>query len=365
MIAPPCNISLASPLPHSTRMISLTRDQRLTTARQNRLVYKFVTPSFLATRNAPVHDRPDGGVRVMTLQYPLCLFCRIYWTPIFEYCFLGLTHGIPYYANNSTAVSAADLDLLCIFTLALTTVQTSRVILVVFASMLQRRGQQERRSISSCFPPTDCPSSIQDTLDKVESSEVLNSSISNIYNGCPLNPLPVSIALLLVCVWQDENKLVTHQQELVSGEQPELSGHSPPTEPPIPAIDASSSSRLAISNKPRVEAETLAIHAAVAAGDVASVEAYIARNADKILKFRRPSATATTALVPPTSGIAVLLVDPAAPKSDADSGGVSPLEVVNLRGRTPLHTACVGGHIRVVEVLLAAGADANAFDNTG
>ncbi|CAM9194008.1 unnamed protein product [Ectocarpus sp. 12 AP-2014] len=162
-----------------------------------------------------------------------------------------------------------------------------------------------------------------------------------------------------------ESKLVTQQQEPVSGEQPELRGHSPATDPPIPATDASSSSRLAISNKPRVEAQTLAIHDAVFAGDVSSVEAYIARNADKILKFRRPSATATTALVPPTSGIAALLVDPAAPKSDADSGGVSPLEVVNLRGRTPLHTACVGGHIRVVEVLLAAGADANAFDNAG
>ncbi|CAB1120625.1 unnamed protein product [Ectocarpus sp. CCAP 1310/34] len=164
---------------------------------------------------------------------------------------------------------------------------------------------------------------------------------------------------------KDENKLVMQQQELVSGEQPELSGHSPATEPPIPATDASSSSRLEISNRPRVEAETLAIHAVVAAGDVSSVEAYIARNADKILKFRRPSATATTTLVPPTSGIAALLVDPAAPKSDADSGGVSPLEVVNLRGRTPLHTACIGGHIRVVELLLAAGADANAFDNAG
>ncbi|CAM9687063.1 unnamed protein product [Ectocarpus sp. 4 AP-2014] len=164
---------------------------------------------------------------------------------------------------------------------------------------------------------------------------------------------------------KDENKLVTQKQGLVSGKQPELSGNSPATDPPIPATDASSSSRLAISNKPRVEAETLAIHDAVAVGDVSSVEAYIARNADKILKCGRPSATATTALVPPTSGIAALLVDPAAPKSDADSGGVSPLEVVNLRGRTPLHTACVGGHIRVVEVLLAAGADANAFDNAG
>ncbi|CAN0274505.1 unnamed protein product, partial [Ectocarpus sp. 8 AP-2014] len=79
---------------------------------------------------------------------------------------------------------------------------------------------------------------------------------------------------------EDENKLVTQQQELLSGEQPELSGNSPATEPPIPATDASSSSRLAISNKPRVDAETLAIHAAVAAGDVSSVEAYIARNAD-------------------------------------------------------------------------------------
>lgn len=158
---------------------------------------------------------------------------------------------------------------------------------------------------------------------------------------------------------------MTQRREPVSGEQPELSGHCPATEPPIAATNASSSSRLAISNKPRVEAETLAVHAAVAAGDVSSVEDYIARNTDKILHFRRPGATATTALVPPTSGIAALLVDPAAPKSDADSGSVSPLEVVDLRGRTPLHTACVGGHIQVVMVLLAAGADANAFDNAG
>ncbi|CAM9863141.1 unnamed protein product, partial [Ectocarpus fasciculatus] len=164
---------------------------------------------------------------------------------------------------------------------------------------------------------------------------------------------------------KDENELVMQQQELVSGQQPELSDHSPATAPPIPATTDASSSRLATSNKPRVEAETLAIHASVAAGDLSSVEAYISRNADKILKFRRPGATATTALVPPTSGIAALLVDPAAPKSDADSGSVSPLEVVDLRGRTPLHTACVGGHIQVVEVLLAAGADANAFDNAG
>ncbi|CAM9750619.1 unnamed protein product, partial [Hapterophycus canaliculatus] len=42
-----------------------------------------------------------------------------------------------------------------------------------------------------------------------------------------------------------------------------------------------------------------------------------------------------------------------------------PLEVVDLRGRTPLHTACLEGRVEVVRLLLRAGADANAFDDAG
>ena len=41
------------------------------------------------------------------------------------------------------------------------------------------------------------------------------------------------------------------------------------------------------------------------------------------------------------------------------------VDLKNGRGRVPLHAAAAGGHLDVVEVLIAAGARFNALDNAG
>lgn len=112
--------------------------------------------------------------------------------------------------------------------------------------------------------------------------------------------------------------------------------------------------------------ETLAFHAAVAAGDILSVEAYLSQNADRILRSKAAASQDDLYRKEDTTGFAALLVVPGGPNSDPDgNGAVSPLEVVDLRGRTPLHTACVEGQAEVVRVLLKAGANADAFDSAG
>lgn len=113
--------------------------------------------------------------------------------------------------------------------------------------------------------------------------------------------------------------------------------------------------------------ETLAFHAAVAAGDILSVEAYLSQNADRILRSKAAASQDDLySRKEDTTGFAALLVVPGGPNSDPDgNGAVSPLEVVDLRGRTPLHTACVEGQAEVVRVLLKAGANADAFDSAG
>lgn len=114
------------------------------------------------------------------------------------------------------------------------------------------------------------------------------------------------------------------------------------------------------SSRPRVGNETLAFHTAVAAGDVSSVQAYISQNADKIHRCRAAAAAAA-------DGVGAALLAMPGPNSSSPSGGsgLSPLELVDLRGRTPLHTACVEGRSEVARVLLRAGADANTFDSAG
>lgn len=169
---------------------------------------------------------------------------------------------------------------------------------------------------------------------------------------------------------------------------PPESNHPPPAEPPQAAATAAdadatkkpdaSSPRLTAGGgggggRPRVCAETLAFHAAVAAGDVPSVEVYIAQNADKILQSKAAAAAASQDDLyrkeDTTTGFAALLVVPGGLNSGDPGGGgggaLSPLEVVDLRGRTPLHTACVEGRAEVVRVLLRAGANASAFDSAG
>lgn len=118
--------------------------------------------------------------------------------------------------------------------------------------------------------------------------------------------------------------------------------------------------------------EALAFHAAVAGGDMRSVKAYIARVAGDrkvpapALASAAEAAEAVAALPmrsPPTSGLAAMLVEPGPPGGGSGGGGA--LEVLDLRGRTPLHTACAEGRVEMVRVLLRAGADAGAFDSAG
>lgn len=153
---------------------------------------------------------------------------------------------------------------------------------------------------------------------------------------------------------------------------PPESHHPPPAAPQTtaPAADTKNTPDAAPpaarpANRPRVGSETLAFHADVAAGDTRSIEAYLAKNADKIIRSR--ASRDGLCRKEDTGGFAALLVVPAAgPNSDPDSGAaLSPLEVVDLRGRTPLHTACAEGQADVVRVLLRAGADASAFDSAG
>lgn len=155
-----------------------------------------------------------------------------------------------------------------------------------------------------------------------------------------------------------------------SNHPPPAASQTTPTAAPATAAPASAATdtatkpdALRTANRPRVGSETLAFHAAVAAGDVPAVEAYIAQNADKIRQCR----AAPDALYrkEDTAGFAAMLVVPGPTNSDPDGGALSPLEVVDLRGRTPLHTACVEGQAEVVRVLLVAGADASAFDSAG
>eukprot|EP00752_Nemacystus_decipiens_P001323 g1313.t1 len=150
---------------------------------------------------------------------------------------------------------------------------------------------------------------------------------------------------------------------------PPETNHPPPAAAPqTTAADTTKKpdalSRLA--GRPRVGTETLAFHAAVAAGDIPSVEAYIARNADKIVKSKASSQDDALYRTEDATGFAALLVVPGGPNGDPDGrGALSPLEAVDLRGRTPLHTACVEGQAEVVRVLLKAGANAGAFDSAG
>lgn len=171
-----------------------------------------------------------------------------------------------------------------------------------------------------------------------------------------------------------------------------LINHPSPGAPPIVADATCDASRPADSTnnntRRRVGSETLALHAAVAVGDVSSVEAYIAQNAEKIRRFgagaaavagggddglskndeTAPATTATATLRPPASGIGAALLVVPGPNSSSPGGGgssLSPLELVDLRGRTPLHRACVEGRTEVARVLLRAGADANTFDSAG
>lgn len=151
---------------------------------------------------------------------------------------------------------------------------------------------------------------------------------------------------------------------------PPETNHPPPAAPQIAAATpANKPDAPRPTNRARVGIETLAFHAAVAAGDMVSVEAYIALNEEKIrqsqavhdeddgLPYSRKEDT--------TTGFAALLVVPGPSSDPAGSSILSPLEVLDLCGRTPLHTACVEGQAEVVRVLLRAGADAGAFDSAG
>ena len=47
------------------------------------------------------------------------------------------------------------------------------------------------------------------------------------------------------------------------------------------------------------------------------------------------------------------------------SGGAADVNHVDERGRTPLMAASVNGHVEIVDMLLAAEANANAVDGNG
>lgn len=100
--------------------------------------------------------------------------------------------------------------------------------------------------------------------------------------------------------------------------------------------------------------ETLEFHAAIAAGDVSSVEAHIDENGDGDGDgYTDPTATRS-------SGLGAMLA-----VSGVGQAASSVLEARDRRGRTPLHTACAAGRVEVLRVLLRAGANVNAVDRAG
>lgn len=115
-------------------------------------------------------------------------------------------------------------------------------------------------------------------------------------------------------------------------------------------------------SKPRhVDVETRDLHAAVAAGNVAAVEAYIERNAGNKASGGSGRGVGEVPVVV-LSGLGALLASSGL-GPEATTG--SSLEVRDRRGRTPLLTACVCGQAGLVRALLRAGANANAFDSAG
>lgn len=95
------------------------------------------------------------------------------------------------------------------------------------------------------------------------------------------------------------------------------------------------------------------LHAAVAAGHLPAVEAYIAQHTAK-----------NTARTRPASGLSAMLAVSGVGGAAA-AAGTGALEVRDRRGRTPLHTACEKGRTGVVRALIGGGANVNATDHEG
>lgn len=129
------------------------------------------------------------------------------------------------------------------------------------------------------------------------------------------------------------------------------------------AVTATTTSPRLPSKRRHVDIETRKLHAAVAAGNVAAVEAYIERNAGNNPSDALGRGVVEVPVVPVVlSGLGALLASSGL-GPEATTG--SSLEVRDRRGRTPLLTACVCGQVGLVRALLRAGANANAFDSAG
>lgn len=161
---------------------------------------------------------------------------------------------------------------------------------------------------------------------------------------------------------QQQQKKKQQQQlaeEMVIADAAALSS-SPTTT--ITAVAAATVASPRLPSKPHhVDVETRELHAAVAAGNVAAVEAYIERNAGNKASGASGRGVDEVPVVV-LSGLGALLASSGL-GPEATTG--SSLEVRDRRGRTPLLTACVCGQAGLVRALLRAGANANAFDSAG
>lgn len=137
---------------------------------------------------------------------------------------------------------------------------------------------------------------------------------------------------------------------------PEAATTLPPVNVTAAPIDASQR----VANKSSVDVEVLRLHAAVASGDLSAVQAFIDQKVGNGHHYGF-SGGFTEKTTSRSSGLSALLMASCAGRE----GEIAPLEVRDPRGRTPLHTACVGGRVEVVRALLGAGANANVVDGAG